>query len=261
MINHIKYRKLSLYAFVALIIALLLNLGTLWNALLSPHFNHAGWLIFFLLLFFICGAFLFFLAYRTTDHVAMEKLRKDAYESGKSEIMQQIEQKKQEESGDQYDEKEELEKRKNVVFSGLRGNFSESSLCNKVLSNLARELEFVQGVVYLKNDDGLYNPVGEYALTDREPTPFKAGENLNGQTAVNKSTMIIYDIPENYFVISSGLGSSMPRFLLIVPVLFHDDCIAVVELASFKKPDTLTVKILDEVSAELGNRLNKHADA
>jgi hypothetical protein len=261
MINNIKYRKLSLYAFVALIVALLLSLSTLWNLLLNTHAKHAGWVVFFMLLLFICGTFLFIIAYRVFDQAAVERIKKEAFESGKAEILRQIEQKKQEDGSNSHDVNEDLEKRKDSVFSGLRGNFSENTLCNKILTNLSRELEFVQGVIYLKDVNELYNPVGEYALTDRKPLPFKAGENLNGQSVVNKSPIIIYDIPENYFMVSSGLGSSLPRFLMIVPVMFNEDCLAVIELASFKKPDEITGKILDKVSAELGNRLNKHAVA
>jgi two-component system chemotaxis sensor kinase CheA len=73
--------------------------------------------------------------------------------------------------------------------------------------------------------------------------------------------MILYDIPEQYFIVSSGLGTSQPRFLLIVPVLFNEESVAVLELAAFRKPDDLTGKILNKVSSELGIRLNKFAVA
>jgi hypothetical protein len=73
--------------------------------------------------------------------------------------------------------------------------------------------------------------------------------------------MTIHDIPESYFNISSGLGNSKPRFLLLIPVLFKEECIAVIELATFKKPDDNTGRVLNKLSTELGIRLNKYAVA
>jgi two-component system chemotaxis sensor kinase CheA len=69
--------------------------------------------------------------------------------------------------------------------------------------------------------------------------------------------MILYDVPENYFIISSGLGSSQPRYLLIAPVLLNNETIAVLELAAFKKPDENTSRILEKVLSEVGHKLNK----
>ncbi len=73
--------------------------------------------------------------------------------------------------------------------------------------------------------------------------------------------MVIYDIPENYFIVSSGLGSSQPRYLILAPVVFNDEPIAVLELAAFKKPDESTTRILDKVLSEVGQKLNKFITA
>jgi GAF domain-containing protein len=149
-----------------------------------------------------------------------------------------------------------------MILSGIQSTRTASGFCNKVLGNLAKQMGFVQGILYMKQANGeLFDATGEYALTDRKPPSFKIGENLPGQVAESKSMMIIYDIPENYFRISSGLGSSKPRFLLLAPVLFQEECVAVLELAAFKKPDETTGRVLDKLSSELGTRLNKFAVA
>jgi hypothetical protein len=112
--------------------------------------------------------------------------------------------------------------------------------------------------MFLRNKkDSLFNPVAEYALTDRKPQPFKEGDNLNGQVALNKTMTILYDVPENYFLISSGLGSSQPHYLILAPVVVNENTIAVLEMASFKKPDENTGKMLERIFNEVGNKLNK----
>jgi putative methionine-R-sulfoxide reductase with GAF domain len=258
MINLDKYRKLSFLAIILLVVGLLLTFAALWNSLLTSEVKHEGWVVVFLLFMFAVGVFLFFIAYKTADPSGFEKSRKMAYESGKSEVLQEMEKKNQEEKSDDKVESADIEKAAGLILSGMQGIRSENSFCNRILTNLAREMGFVQGIFYVKDKkQGQYNPSGEYALTDRKPEPFKIGEGLAGQVAENKSAMTLYDVPEHYFTVSSGLGSSQPRFLLIVPVLFNEESIAVLELASFKKPDEITGRILDKVSSELGPRLNK----
>ena len=66
------------------------------------------------------------------------------------------------------------------------------------------------------------------------------------------TSMVLHDIPEQYFTVESGLGSSKPRFLLITPLIFENECYGVIELSAFKKPDDLTDKIMQRLSAELG---------
>jgi hypothetical protein len=259
--NLSKYRKLSVTAMIVMAVSWLFGLGALWNSILTTEAKHEGWIIVFMLLVLIIGLLLFYISYITTDIAASEKMRKEAFESGKAEIIQEIERKSKEEST-QKAGMDDLQAAVDAILSGLQGARAQHGLCNKVLGNLAREMGFVQGIIYVKNkNEEMFNPSGEYALTDRKPQPFKAGETLPGQVAESKSLMVINDIPENYFVVSSGLGSSQPRCLILSPVLLNNETIAVLELASFKKPDERTHEILNKVSSELGPKLKKFISA
>jgi hypothetical protein len=258
MTNLSKYRQLSYVAMVGMTVTLLLSFVALWNSLLTSDVKHEGWIIVFSLLSFIMGTSLFFLAFKSSDAIELENIKKTAYEAGKGEILQEIEKRNRIENKEQKVEEEDIEKTAEDILGGMQGIRTEAGLCNKVLGNLAKQMGFVQGIIYVKETNGeLFKVAGEFALTDRKPQPFKSGENLPGQVAESKSMMIIYDIPENYFNVSSGLGSSKPRFLLLTPVLFKENCLAVLELAAFKKPDEITGRILNKVSSELGIRLNK----
>jgi hypothetical protein len=252
-----KFRKLSVIAMIILVVFWLLSMAALWNSLHNADVTNEGWIVVFMCVVLIVGGFLFYVSYMNTNDSQLEKLKKDAYESGKSEVWNEIEAKKQTDTK-QKEVIEDSNKAIESILSGIHGVRNENSLCNKLLISIAREVEFVQGVMYVKNKkDAQYYPVGEYALTERKPLPFKDGENLNGQVAVSKSPMILYDVPENYFIISSGLGSSQPRYLLIAPVLLNNETIAVLELAAFKKPDENTSRILEKVLSEVGHKLNK----
>jgi two-component system, chemotaxis family, sensor kinase CheA len=256
--NLSKYRQLSYIALTGLTVGLLLTFAALWNSLLTSDVKHEGWVIVFLLLLFTAGVFMFILAYRTSDVKALEDIIKAAADSGKNEILREIEKRNQAERKDQQIEEDDLDKTVEGILSGMQGIRTESGFCNRVLTNMAKQMGFVQGILYLKKGGSeAYEVSGEYALTDRKPASFKNGETLAGAVADSKSVMVVSDIPETYFSVSSGLGSSRPRFLIIAPVLFQEQCIAVLELAAFNKPDDTTLKVMNKLSSELGTRLNK----
>jgi hypothetical protein len=237
---------------IIMVVALVLTLVSLWNSLLTVALRHEGWIIVFLMMGFITGILLFYIAFRTTDAEHFDSAIKNAYESGKSDILKELEKRNQEEKSDQKFEQEDIDKTTARIFSGIKKT-GDPKISHKILASLARNMGFVQGILYIKGPgEELFHAEGEFALTGQKPAPFRNGEGFAGQAAESKSTIILYDVPEQYFNIASGLGSSKPRFLLLVPVLFEDECCGVIELAAFTKPDETTGKILQKVSAELG---------
>jgi hypothetical protein len=247
-----QYRKFSIWAMVAMAISLLLSFAALWNTLLTGAVKHEGWVILFVLLVFVAGVLLFYIAYKSSDEESLGLEKKKAYESGKVEILKELEKRNQEEKTEQKVEQEDIDNTVTRILSGIKTTRS-SKIGNKILTNLAKNMGFVQGIFYI-NDAAheQYRVEGEYALTGQKPAPFRKGEGLAGQVAESKTPIILYDIPEQYFKIASGLGSAKPRFLLLFPVIFENECNAVIELAAFIKPDDTTGKILQKLSAELG---------
>lgn len=106
--------------------------------------------------------------------------------------------------------------------------------CNKFLSKLAGNLQLVQAVMYVRKTSEEFIFCGSYALySNNTPSSFKIGEGINGQVARNKKTLHIKNIPNNYVTIISGLGEGNPQNLVVFPILFNNQTISVVEIASF----------------------------
>lgn len=250
-----KYRKLSVLAVIVMVIAWLSALVAYWNRVINTGTQLNGWVVLFMFLVLCTGGLLFYLAYISNDSLKMETLQKESYEKGKSEILQELGRKKQEENDQQVDDAD-IKNMADKVLAGINAVRTENSLCNRLLAGLAREMGFVQGVMYIKKESIFY-PAGEYALTERKPEPFREGETITSQAVSGKSITVIYDIPENYFNIASGLGSSAPKVLLLAPVVNNNETIAVLELAAFRKPDALAEKVLEMVLTEAGSKLNK----
>ncbi len=130
----------------------------------------------------------------------------------------------------------------------------------KILSNIAKEFNVVQGLFFVKDkesDD--FNIKGKYAFFgEEEPKSFKLGESLSGQVAKNKTVLNLKEIPENYITILSGLGSSSPNHIIIIPVIFNDETIGIVELASFKEFTKNFNELFNSMSEQIGKALSKY---
>src|SRR6056297_3621270 len=61
------------------------------------------------------------------------------------------------------------------------------------------------------------------------------GDGLVGTCAIEKQSIYMTDIPEDYMEVTSGLGDSNPDCLLIVPLKIEEEVMGVVEIASLKK--------------------------
>jgi uncharacterized membrane protein len=237
---------------VIMAVSFVLSLASFWNTVATGKIKYAGWNIAFIFILFIAAMVIFYFVYQLTNEKNAEEERKKAYESGKAEILNELEKRNQVEKEVSQTGDEDIEKTISQVLTGIRSGKTVKT-GNKILANLAKHLGFVQGILYILEQSGeLYTPEGEYALTGQKPAGFRKGEGLAGQVAESRSPMILYDIPEQYFTVESALGSSKPRFLLLTPLLLEGECYGVLELAAFKKPDDLTVKIMERLSAELG---------
>jgi two-component system, chemotaxis family, sensor kinase CheA len=91
---------------------------------------------------------------------------------------------------------------------------------------------------------------------EHEREQFRLGEGLIGQCARIKSPIHLNQVPDDYLKISSGLGEASPKTIMILPVLFDDQVLAVIEIASFEKLTSLQIKLLEEVNNNLGIKIN-----
>src|SRR5213075_1443840 len=82
------------------------------------------------------------------------------------------------------------------------------------------------------------------------------GQGLIGQVASEKRRMLISDLPEKTVPIRSGLFESVPRNVIVLPVLFEDRVKAVIELASLNAFTASHLAFLEQLTASIGIVLN-----
>ncbi len=115
------------------------------------------------------------------------------------------------------------------------------NLSFEVLHHLIDYLKANQGGFFILNDDkknDVHLQLMAAFAYDRQKFLRKkivAGEGLIGSCMIEKSTIYLVDLPDEFAKISSGLGFAKPKSLLIVPILFNKEVYGVIELASLRE--------------------------
>jgi CheY-like chemotaxis protein/CHASE3 domain sensor protein len=91
--------------------------------------------------------------------------------------------------------------------------------------------------------------LGSYGLrlNNRTADQYLPGEGLVGQCAIERKAIVLDDVPENYLHVDSGSGEALPRHVAILPVLYRDTLIGVLELAGFGPLTAQQKQLLDEL--------------
>ena len=129
---------------------------------------------------------------------------------------------------------------------------------DQLLINLSKAIAIVQGVAYtLNRQTQTFSMVSTYAFytTDTSRT-FAIGEGIPGQVAKDKKLLFINDVPEGYIKIVSGLGSSSPRYMGVIPVIHNDETIALLEISTFEKPEVDLVEFEKQFNEKVSEKIS-----
>ncbi|WP_073760277.1 HAMP domain-containing protein [Streptomyces sp. CB02923] len=88
------------------------------------------------------------------------------------------------------------------------------------------------------------------------PTTFRPGETLIGTAAEEKRTILVENVPSGYLKIASGLGEAPPANVIVLPVLFEDKVLGVIELASFQPFTQIQKDFLSQIAEMIATSVN-----
>lgn len=144
-----------------------------------------------------------------------------------------------------------------TLYQGIR---DITVLSEAFIQKLAPMLEASYGVVYLKHYEGgqlSYVKIAGYAASgqDHASASFQSGEGLVGQCAIDKRIFLMDNLPDNHVKITSGLGISTPRSLLVAPILVDGRTEAVIELASLHQFESKHLTLIDSLQEKFGTAI------
>ncbi|MDN9009328.1 response regulator [Brevibacillus laterosporus] len=139
------------------------------------------------------------------------------------------------------------------------------SLGQEFISKIAWIIEASCGAFYLafgKGDAKEFRKIASFASSGEDvgTASFRFGEGVVGQCAQEKRMLALKEIPEQYMTIKSALGEAFPKQILIVPVTFENETVAVIEIATLSSFSELHMQLLENVTSHLGTTVNRIFD-
>ncbi|OJJ23581.1 hypothetical protein BKI52_04255 [marine bacterium AO1-C] len=162
------------------------------------------------------------------------------------------------------------DKRRNWANEGFAkfGNILRSTdqdpedLSYNIISNLVKYVGANQGGIFLLGQNGSGNTEylelkAGFAYDKRkyQEKQIHLGQGLIGQTVLEKQSIQLNNIPQNYLKITSGLGETNPKNLLIVPLSINEDVFGAMEIASLHPLEAHQVDFVERLSENIASTL------
>jgi HAMP domain-containing protein/CheY-like chemotaxis protein len=148
-------------------------------------------------------------------------------------------------------------------ISGLmQGQRDLTTVSRLIMSEISPLVTAQHGAFFLTDardgEDPELHLIASYGYRERKSVSnhFKFGEALVGQAATEGKSILITDAPPDYVKVSSGLGDALPVNIIVMPILFEEQVLAVVELASLRSFSEVNKAFLEQLGETLGVVLN-----
>ncbi len=134
-------------------------------------------------------------------------------------------------------------------------------LCDSVIKNLVKYLDANQGGIFLWNDDDkndkFFELTSAYAWDRKKHISKRVGmdEGLVGACFMEKETILLTDVPEDYIDIASGLGKAKPRCVILVPLKQDDSVLGVIEMATFNLFQKYQIDFVEKIAESIASTI------
>jgi len=138
----------------------------------------------------------------------------------------------------------------------MRGEMDLTDLSNKVLSEISNYLDAKISAFYIL-ENNVQEPVltllSSFAYQKRKnlSNKFMLGEGLVGQAALEKQQLVIKNVPEDYIKVTSGLGESLPHFIVVTPFIHENHVNGVIEIGTLNQMEELDLEYLKQAMTSI----------
>ncbi|WP_010584869.1 response regulator [Schlesneria paludicola] len=135
----------------------------------------------------------------------------------------------------------------------MMGDQRLERLGENVLRFFAEYLDAHAGVFYA-NESGGFRRVATYGVpaTARIPDRLDTRDGLLGQATRDKRAFLLRDVPAGYLTVGSAFGQSVPRQLLIAPVMSDEAVNGVIELGFMHPVNEPLLQLFDAATGAIG---------
>ena len=143
------------------------------------------------------------------------------------------------------------------LSDSIIGELALPALGQGVLNFLSRYIDAAVGALYVVQD-GKLQRVAEYAYDPdhlQSARTLNVGTGLVGQAALERRVMALEDLPADYLKVTSALGETAPRSVLIVPVEDSGMLNGVIELGFLRPLREQDSELLRRIAPSIGSAI------
>ena len=143
-----------------------------------------------------------------------------------------------------------------LVAGAAASSLDKTDVAAAALRTIVGHARAEIGVVYWNTTAGSLTPIASYgASAAKREIPL--GEGVPGQAAMERRTVMLRDIPRDAsFSVKLGYDEAPPRDVAAVPIMFRDELMGVLVVASLRRLDDRATEFLEAAAAQLGIGLN-----
>jgi len=144
------------------------------------------------------------------------------------------------------------------ISGRLQGHRDLSAVAQLIMNQVTPLVGAQYGTFFFmetKDDRGVLRLIAGYGRNE-DGTVFDLGQSLVGQVALSKKAIMIDRTPPDYVQISSGLGAGRPASLIVLPIVFEDQVLGVIEVASFNQFTVVQRDFLEQLMESIGVNVN-----
>ena len=145
----------------------------------------------------------------------------------------------------------------------LQGQRDIEAVTQLIMSEVTPVVSAQHGALFLvEHGDSLgeaeLRVVASYGYKPKKGRPdrFALGDGLVGQAAVEGKTIRLTEVPSDYIKISSALGDATPAHLVVMPVMFEEQVLGVIELGALRPFSAVNQAFLDQLADTIGVVIN-----
>jgi PAS domain S-box-containing protein len=135
-------------------------------------------------------------------------------------------------------------------------------LAYNVIKNLTDYIGGIEGGFYLLNSTGEekthFDLIAFYAFGRKKyaEQQIKWGKGIIGTCAIERKIIHITEVPDSYISVTSGLGKTNPRSLLVSPMIANDELFGIFEIASLVTLEKHHIDFVQRVSESTASILS-----
>ncbi|CAN7758794.1 response regulator [Caballeronia sp. LjRoot34] len=142
-----------------------------------------------------------------------------------------------------------------LLAESAAGRQALPQLSRAMLEFLARYLGVAVAALYVRDETGTLRRTAAYGFSrenEEHAQAFEGTQTLVGQAATDGRLIKVDNIPDNYLKVTSGLGTSAPKSVVIAPIENGGAVNGVVELGFMKPVSARDIELLKLIAGNMG---------